>query len=87
MNKVEKFHANKLEVSSNGFKYCVVFGKADSGWFIAIPNWNVCVEASDPSDDLYNGHQLSKALINPLAGTAIASAIKEAWRNQSERSD
>ena len=84
---IEKSNVYKLEISENGYKYCVVFGKLDDGWYIAIPNWNVCVEASETEDDLYNGHKLSKELINPLAGTAIASAIKNAWEEYNESSD
>ncbi len=75
---------HEISVDWNGYNFLIIYGHHINGWFIAIPNWNVCVEASDPADVLYNSNKLCKK-INLIdsgasnAGVELAKAIKEHW--------
>jgi len=69
----------EISVDWNGYNFLIIYGKHKDGWFIAIPNWKVCVEASTPEDDFYNSEKLAKALNKANAGVELAKAIKEHW--------
>ncbi|MCD7724258.1 MAG: hypothetical protein LUI12_01675 [Clostridiales bacterium] len=71
----------EIIIDWNGFSYLVIYGRHINGWFIAIPNWEVCVEASEPTDVLYNTEKLAKFLNNANAGRELAEAIKEHWES------
>lgn len=73
------FSAREISVDWNGFSFLVIYGRHVNGWFIAIPNWKICVEATEPTDHFYNEEKLAEAFNNPTKGKAIAEAIKEHW--------
>lgn len=70
---------HEISVDWNGFNFLVIYGQHVNGWFIAIPNWNVCVEATEPSDCFYNARKLSDAFNNTDFGKEVALAVKEHW--------
>lgn len=72
----------ELSIDYNGFNYLVIIGEHINGWFIAIPNWNVCTEAGCPIDSFYNREKLSNALNDVNAGVALADCITEWWREK-----
>lgn len=73
------FTAHEISVDWNGWRFDVVYGKRKNGWFIAIPNWNVCIEAPEPTDIYYNTNKLSEALMDYNKGYVVAGAVKEHW--------
>lgn len=77
----EKNDANIiLEIYDKGNGYYTVYGKHTHGYYIAIPNWGICVEAAEPDDTFYNGEQLASCKDKNVSGSAteIAMAIKDA---------
>lgn len=72
------FGVHEISVDWNGFNFLVIYGQHVNGWFIAIPNWNVCVESAEPTDESYNEEKLTKPF-NNITAKAIAEAIKEHW--------
>ena len=89
--KVKKTYAvtavKELSIDWNGFNFLVIIGKHINGWYIAIPNWNVCTEAGNPMDSFYNSEKLSKALNNVNMGNAIADAVAGYWRGEQNNED
>jgi len=73
-------NAHEISVDWNGYNFLIIYGKHINGWFIAIPNWEVCIEASDPTDTFYNSEKLAKALDKANVGIELAKVIKEHWR-------
>ena len=71
----------KLRITWNGYEYRTIIGHNSSGYFVAIPIWNVATVISEPCDTYYNAHKLGEALKNEDAGKAIAEAIKD-WRER-----
>lgn len=74
----------ELSIDWNGHNFLVIIGEHINGWYIAIPNWNVCTEAGFPTDNFYNGEKLANALNDENMGISIADAIKEYWNNRCE---
>ena len=74
----------ELSIDCNGHNFLVIIGEHINGWYIAIPNWNVCTEAGYPTDNFYNGEKLASALNDENMGISIADAIKEYWNNRFE---
>lgn len=77
----------ELSIDWNGYNFLVIIGKHINGWYIAIPNWNICIEASEPTDSFYNSEKLSKALNNVHMGNAISDAIAEYWREGEQNNE
>ena len=69
-----------LSIDWNGWNFLTVFGKDPDGWFLAIPNWETCVEIAPPDNIKYNSEKIGKALGKPEAGSVIAEEIKEYFR-------
>lgn len=69
----------EFSVDWNGFNFLIIYGKHINGWFIAITNWNVCVEAVEPSDECYNATKLARANFHDEAPSYLARAIREHW--------
>ncbi len=78
-NAYEVSNTHEISVDWNGYNFLIIYGHHINGWFIAIPNWEVCIEASDPTDTFYNSEKLAKALNKANAGVELAKAIKEHW--------
>lgn len=72
----------ELSIDWNGHNFLVIIGKHINGWYIAIPNWNICTEAGNPIDSFYNREKLANALKNVNMGVAIADAITEYWKEK-----
>ncbi len=75
----EVSNTHEISIDWNGYNFLVIYGQHINGWFIAIPNWGICIEASDPTDTFYNSEKLAKALNKANAGVELAKAIKEHW--------
>lgn len=66
------YFAHSIENTS--YSYMVIFGYHINGAFIAIPNWNICIEASDyPSN--YNYNKLITAGLTPMSANTVSSYI------------
>lgn len=76
---------HEISVDWNGFNYLIIYGYHINGWFVAIPNWNVCTEIADPDDILYNTERLSKILNNANAGRSLAKSISKHWEYISKK--
>lgn len=72
-------NTHEFAVDINDFSFLVVYGHHINGWFIAIPNWNFCTEAAEPTDTFYNTEKLSMSKIDGIqyAAHALALAIDE----------
>lgn len=70
---------HEISVDHNGNNYLVIFGRHVNGWFIAILNWQICVEAAHPTDTFYNTERLHGALKRKNAASAIAEAIRDCF--------
>lgn len=70
---------HEFSVDWNGFSFLIIYGHHINGWFIAIPNWNVCTEAGQPEDDAYNATKLAQTHIHDTAPVYLARAIREHW--------
>ena len=75
-DKVQEF-----SVDYDGYSYLVIYGRHINGWFIAVPNWKVCVETTDPQGVFYNAERLSGVFERPNVPHVIAMAVKEHWEN------
>lgn len=65
-------------LSFNGYSYLVIFGRHINGGFIAIPNWNICTEASRFIGDVWeNTQRLKKQGLSQETAEAIAKYIDE----------
>ncbi len=84
MNKYKIWKKNGaniiLEIYDCGNCYYTVYGKHTHGYYIAIPNWGVCVEAAEADDVAYNSGELANCKDKSVAASAdaIAMAIKNA---------
>lgn len=68
----------EISIDTAGYNYLVIFGKHINGGFIAIPNWNVCTEASAHKGDIWeNTERLIKQGISQDAAKQIAKQIDE----------
>lgn len=79
--------ANEFSVDWNGFNFLIIYGHHINGWFIAIPNWNVCTEAGEPSDVAYNATKIAQTHIHDEAPMYLAQAIAEHWESVKEREE
>lgn len=81
-NTYKVYNTQEVSVDVGDFNYLVIYGKHINGWFIAIPNHGICVEAGHPSSGLpYNIEKLTAAKDTNVknAANSIATAIKEHW--------
>ena len=74
-----KIEAHEISVDWNEWNFLVIYGKHINGWFIAVPNWKICVEATTPNNVNYNASKLGEKFSYYERGEAIALAIKEHW--------
>ena len=70
------------DIAFNGASYLVIFGRHINGGFIAIPNWNVCTEASADGSAPYNAVKLTESGLDSETAQAIAEYIEEALKAQ-----
>lgn len=80
--KLEKDFTKNVKVcfehslTVNGYNYLLIFGKHINGGFIAVPNWNICTEASYYKGDIYeNTERLIKQGLEQTTARAIAEHI------------
>lgn len=81
----EVTQTHEFSVDWNGFNFLIIYGHHKNGWFIAIPNWNKCTEAGEPSDVAYNTTKLAQTHIHDIAPMYLAQAIKEHWESIKKR--
>lgn len=68
---------NSASIDWNGWNFLTIFGKSRDGWFVAIPNWEICVEIAPPNNTRYNSDKIGLALNKQEAGKVIAKVIKD----------
>lgn len=78
-NTYEILQTQEISIDWNGYNFLIIYGKHINGWFIAIPNWQVCTEAGHPTDDYYNTERLSRVIEIENAPSIIAKAIRQYW--------
>lgn len=74
------FDVHEFSMDYGECNYLVIYGRHINGGFIAIPNWNICVEASAQSlwkDVTYNKLVLAGQKGMKQAAEAIARSIRE----------
>lgn len=79
------FGVHEISVDWAEINFLVVYGQHVNGWFIAIPNWRICVEAAEPTDCIYNRARLSTEFGHKNMGEAVAMAVKEHWEGLQNR--
>lgn len=75
--KGSKTDAEEFTVDTDGLSFGIIFGECESGHYIAIPQYGVCVPAANPDDPFYNRERLSgcgNEFVRDNAGT-LAAAI------------
>lgn len=81
--KIQQDHGtytiHEISVDWNGWNFLIIYGEHINGWFIAIPNWKICVEATEPSNIYYNIDKLSQAFNDHDKGKNVAEAVREHW--------
>lgn len=77
INSTHKVAAQEFSVDWNGYTFLIIYGQHKNGWFIAIPNWNVCVESAEPENDSHNTTVLARAHFHDEAPAYLAKAIRE----------
>ncbi len=83
---VKIFFEHSLEI--NGCTYLVIFGRHINGGFIAIPNWNICCEASRYEDDTnHNYIHLVEAGLEKNVAKAIAKYINDVLTSAEKESE
>ena len=75
---------HEFSVDWSGFNFLIIYGQHINGWFIAIPNWNVCTEAGEPSNVAYNATKIAQTHIHDIAPMYLAQAIAEHWESIKE---
>lgn len=83
-NTYEVTKTNEFSVDWNGFNFLIIYGRHINGrhingWFIAIPNWNICTEAGEPTSVDYNATKIAQTHIHDIALSYLARAICEHW--------
>ena len=70
----------QFSIDWNGWNFLIIYGRYVNDWFIAIPNWEICVKATEPDNVYYNIDKLSQAFNDGDKGRVVAEAIKEHWK-------
>ncbi len=56
--KGSKTGAEEFVVETDGLSFGIIFGECESGYYIAIPQYGVCVPAAKPEEPFYNYERL-----------------------------
>jgi hypothetical protein len=59
---MDKVTAKEMNINAGGYSFLCIFGEHINGGFLAIPNWNVCVELGNKNDMAYNSDKIYKAI-------------------------
>ena len=62
---MEVLHNDYVDI--NGWSFHLIYGRHCHGYYIAIPNWGVCVEAAEPDNVLYNAENLAVCMSDKVA--------------------
>lgn len=76
VNQVHEFSADISDLS-----FLIIYGHHINGWFIAIPNWGICTEASGPSSVGYNATKLGQTPMDGIDPMCLAQAIRDHWES------
>jgi len=89
MKTYEVSQTQEFSVDLNECNFLIIYGHHINGWFIAIPNWNVCTEAGAPASISYNSAKLAEALDieNKNVCVQLAQAVKEHWEGLEKSKD
>lgn len=79
MNEAKNYNSYAMEIDSGGYGFYVCYGQHGHGWYIAIPNFETCVEAGNYDNIHYNLERLSSVSDKRVADNAenIVKTIKE----------
>lgn len=79
---------HEISVDWNGFNFLIIYGKhKNNEWFIALPEWNICIRATEPTDIYYNIGRLSEKFNDHEKGKLVAEAIREHWESINRESE
>ena len=84
--KIQKDHGtytvHEISVDWNGYSFLIIYGQhKNNEWFIAFPEWKICVRATEPTNIYYNIEKLSDAFNDREKGKNVAEAIREHWES------
>lgn len=79
MNKVA---AKEMNIDVEGYSFLCIFGEHINGGFLAIPNWNVCVELGDENDFAYNSDRIYTTILNIKILNGCCSQIADTLANE-----
>lgn len=57
-----KVSAKEKNINAGGYSFLCIFGTHINGGFLAIPNWNICVELNEANAESYNSYKIHDAL-------------------------
>ena len=79
MDDTKIYNSYAMEIDSGGYGFYVCYGQHGHGWYIAIPNFETCVEAGNYDDINYNLERLLSVSDKRVADNAenIVKSIKE----------
>lgn len=83
-NIYEVSDTHEFSADWNGYNFIIIYGRHVNGWFIAIPDLKISVEAAHPTDTFYNTEKLSAVTDIPGAPEALADAVREHWKIMEE---
>lgn len=66
----------EISIDTNGYNFLIIFGKHINGYYIAIPNHNICVEAACGDDTFYNEEKLIQGGVDEKSAEVIAKVIR-----------
>lgn len=74
-----------------GYHFHIVYGQFKGNWFVAIPNWNICVDIKHPQNVEENAMEICRYVLRPDenldgVGFGLAEAIKEHWTFKTTKS-
>lgn len=49
----------EVDLQVDGWRFRILYGNYSLGHFIALPNWNVCLNVGEPFDVAFNANQLA----------------------------
>lgn len=76
----EVTQTHEFSLDLNDFSFLIIYGHHINGWFIAIPNWNICTEAGEPTSVEYNASKIAQTPIYETAPMYLAQAIRDHWK-------
>ncbi|MCF8568168.1 hypothetical protein LLE49_25925 [Alicyclobacillus tolerans] len=75
-------HGSHMEyrMVSRGSGLTVIAGRSLSGWFVALPGEQVCLDLADPNDVFYNQEQAFTSSLNRIDAVSVIQSFRAVYR-------